>query len=106
MIEVHARSIPAYEVRRRFLYLPGAVRGARGDRDRRHLWQGRRRGVLMALTSSAVESQGREIEHPARVLHALNQLLAPRLKANHMNAALLFTVIDPYHRVMNVANAG
>ena len=42
----------------------------------------------------------------ARVLHALNQLLAPRLKANHMNAALLFAVIDPHHRTMNVANAG
>jgi serine phosphatase RsbU (regulator of sigma subunit) len=91
MIEVHARSIPAYEVGGDFYTISGKGVGA---------------ALLMALTSSAVESQGRELEHPAQVLHALNQLLAARLKANHMNAALLFAVIDPNKRVLHVANAG
>jgi sigma-B regulation protein RsbU (phosphoserine phosphatase) len=36
----------------------------------------------------------------------LNNLLAPRLRANHMNAALLFVVIDPHQRMLRVANAG
>jgi serine phosphatase RsbU (regulator of sigma subunit) len=62
--------------------------------------------LLMALTSSAVESQGRQLEHPAQVLAALNQLLAPRLQANHMNAALQFVVLDPERATLRVANAG
>jgi len=106
IIEVHARSIPAYEVGGDFYtYLAlseGRAAIAIGDIS----GKGVGAALLMALTSSAVESQGRELEHPARVLHALNQLLAPRLKANHMNAALLFAVIDPHHRMMHVANAG
>jgi serine phosphatase RsbU (regulator of sigma subunit) len=106
VIEVHARSIPAYEVGGDFYtYLAlseGRAAIAIGDIS----GKGVGAALLMALTSSAVESQGRELEHPARVLHALNQLLAPRLKANHMNAALLFAVIDPHRRTMHVANAG
>jgi serine phosphatase RsbU (regulator of sigma subunit) len=106
MIEVHARSIPAYEVGGDFytyLALPeGRAAIAIGDIS----GKGVGAALLMALTSSAVESQGRELEHPARVLSALNQLLAPRLKASHMNAALLFAVIDPQKRMLHVANAG
>jgi serine phosphatase RsbU (regulator of sigma subunit) len=106
MIEVHARSIPAYEVGGDFYtYLAlseGRAAVAIGDIS----GKGVGAALLMALTSSAVESQGRELEHPAQVLQALNQLLAPRLKANHMNAALLFAVIDPQNRVLHVANAG
>jgi serine phosphatase RsbU (regulator of sigma subunit) len=106
MIEVHARSIPAYEVGGDFYtYLAlseGRAAIAIGDIS----GKGVGAALLMALTSSAVESQGRELEHPAQVLQALNQLLAPRLKANHMNAALLFAVIDPHKRVLHVANAG
>jgi serine phosphatase RsbU (regulator of sigma subunit) len=106
VVEVYARSIPAYEVGGDFYtYLAlseGRAAIAIGDIS----GKGVGAALLMALTSSAVESQGRELEHPAQVLHALNQLLAPRLKANHMNAALLFAVIDPQRRTMNVANAG
>mgnify|MGYP001032778713 CR=1 FL=1 len=106
IIEVHARSIPAYEVGGDFYtYLAlseGRAAIAIGDIS----GKGVGAALLMALTSSAVESQGRELEHPAQVLHALNQSLAPRLKANNMNAALLFAVIDPHRRVMHVANAG
>ena len=105
-IAVYARSIPAYEVGGDFysyLAMPeGRAAIAIGDIS----GKGVGAALLMALTSSAVESQGRQIEHPAEVLTALNNLLAPRLRANHMNAALLFVVIDPNEHVMHVANAG
>src|SRR5207244_10549461 len=106
MIEVYARSIPAYEVGGDFytyLALPeGRAAIAIGDIS----GKGVGAALLMALTSSAVEAQGRELQHPAEVLSALNQLLAPRLQASHMNAALLFAVIDPQKRMLHVANAG
>jgi serine phosphatase RsbU (regulator of sigma subunit) len=105
-IAVYARSIPAYEVGGDFYsYLAmseGRAAIAIGDIS----GKGVGAALLMALTSSAVESQGRQVEHPAQVLTALNNLLAPRLRANHMNAALLFVVIDPHARTLRVANAG
>jgi serine phosphatase RsbU (regulator of sigma subunit) len=105
-IAVYGRSIPAYEVGGDFYsYLAmseGRAAIAIGDIS----GKGVGAALLMALTSSAVETQGRQIEHPAQVLTALNNLLAPRLKANHMNAALLFVVIDPRECTLRVANAG
>ncbi|MBK9711971.1 MAG: SpoIIE family protein phosphatase [Kouleothrix sp.] len=105
-IAVYARSIPAYEVGGDFYsYLAmseGRAAIAIGDIS----GKGVGAALLMALTSSAVETQGRQVEHPAQVLTALNNLLAPRLRANHMNAALLFVVIDPRSRTLRVANAG
>jgi serine phosphatase RsbU (regulator of sigma subunit) len=105
-IAVYARSIPAYEVGGDFYsYLAmseGRAAIAIGDIS----GKGVGAALLMALTSSAVESQGRQVENPAQVLTALNNLLAPRLRANHMNAALLFVVIDPRERTLRVANAG
>lgn len=105
-IAVYARSLPAYEVGGDFYsYLAmseGRAAIAIGDIS----GKGVGAALLMALTSSAVESQGRQIEHPAQVLTALNNLLAPRLRANHMNAALLFAVVDPREQTIRVANAG
>ena len=106
VIAVYARSIPAYEVGGDF-YTYLALAGGRaavaiGDISGKGIGA----ALLMALTSSAVETQGRQIEHPAQVLTALDRLLAPRLRANHMNAALLFAVIDPHNRTLRVANAG
>jgi serine phosphatase RsbU (regulator of sigma subunit) len=105
-IAVYARSIPAYEVGGDFytyLALPGGRAAiAIGDIS----GKGVGAALLMALTSSAVETQGRQLEHPAQVLIALDRLLAPRLKANHMNAALLFAVLDPHTGTLRVANAG
>lgn len=105
-IAVFARSLPAYEVGGDFYtYLAlseGRAAIAIGDIS----GKGVGAALLMALTASAVESQGRQIEHPAEVLAALNKLLSPRLQANHMNAALLFAVIDPYQRIVRIANAG
>lgn len=104
--DVYARSIPAYEVGGDFytyLALPESRAAiAIGDIS----GKGVGAALLMALTSSAVESQGRQIDSPAKVLSALNQLLAPRLKANHMNAALLFLVFDPEASSVTIANAG
>ncbi len=105
-MEVYARSIPAYDVGGDFYTFlnlsEGRIAIAIGDIS----GKGVAAALLMALTSSAVESQGRQFEHPARVLTALNQLLAPRLKANHMNAALLYAVFDPGSHTVRVANAG
>lgn len=105
-IAVFARSIPAHEVGGDF-YTYIALSESRaaiaiGDIS----GKGVGAALLMSLTSSAVESHGRELEHPAEVLSSLNQLLAPRLKANHMNAALMFAVFDPRERLLRVANAG
>jgi serine phosphatase RsbU (regulator of sigma subunit) len=105
-LAVYARSIPAYDVGGDFytyLALPeGRAAIAIGDVSGKGIGA----ALIMALTSSAVESQGRQFEHPAQVLAALNQLLAPRLKANHMNAALLFAVFDPQQHTVRIANAG
>ncbi len=105
-IEVYARSIPAYEVGGDFytyMALPNSRAAvAIGDIS----GKGVGAALLMALTASTVESQARQFDHPAAVLTALNQLLAPRMKANHMNAALLFAIFDPVERTLRVANAG
>ncbi|HEU5088096.1 MAG TPA: SpoIIE family protein phosphatase, partial [Roseiflexaceae bacterium] len=105
-MSVYARSLPAYEVGGDFYtYLAlneGRTAIAIGDIS----GKGVGAALLMALTASAVESQGRQLEHPAQVLVALNQLLAPRLQANHMNAALQFVVFDPATATLRVANAG
>jgi serine phosphatase RsbU (regulator of sigma subunit) len=105
-LAVYARSIPAYDVGGDFytyLALPeGRAAIAIGDVSGKGIGA----ALIMALTSSAVESQGRQFEYPAQVLTALNQLLAPRLRANHMNAALLFAVFDPHAHTVRIANAG
>jgi serine phosphatase RsbU (regulator of sigma subunit) len=106
ILDVYACSLPAYEVGGDFytyLSLPGGRMAiAIGDIS----GKGVGAALLMALTSSAVESQGREFESPSQVLESLNKLLLPRLKSNHMNTALLFAIVDPREGVMRIANAG
>ncbi len=106
MLAVEARSIPAYEVGGDFytyLALPNdRVAVAVGDIS----GKGVAAALLMALTSSAVESQARHITRPAEVFHILNRLLSPRLKSNRMNAALVYAVFDLHAHTMTVANAG
>ncbi len=105
-LAVYARSIPAYEVGGDFYTYVALSEGraaiAIGDIS----GKGVGAALLMSLTSSAVESHGRQLEHPAEVLSALNTLLTPRLKANHMNAALMFAVFDPREQKLIVSNAG
>lgn len=106
VIDVHARSIPAYEVGGDFysyLALPeGRAAIAIGDIS----GKGVGAALLMALTASTLESQAHQIDHPAAMLTTLNHLLAPRLKANRMNAALLLAVLDPQRRALRISNAG
>lgn len=105
-LTVYARSIPAFEVGGDF-YTYIALSGGQaaiavGDIS----GKGVGAALLMALTSSMVESQARQIDQPSEMLGALNRLLTPRLKSNHMNAALLFATFDHQARTMTVANAG
>jgi serine phosphatase RsbU (regulator of sigma subunit) len=105
-IAVHAISHPAYEVGGDFYsYVAlgeNRVAVAIGDIS----GKGVGAALLMALTASAMEAAAREVEKPAQVLVELNGQLAPRLRANHMNAALLHAVIDLNERRLTVANAG
>ncbi|HEX9369365.1 MAG TPA: SpoIIE family protein phosphatase [Roseiflexaceae bacterium] len=103
---VQARSIPAYEVGGDFYtYIAlddGRMAVAIGDIS----GKGVGAALMMALASSTVEAQGRAIDQPHKLLTALNHQLTARLKANRMNAALLYAVFDPSSGTMCVANAG
>jgi serine phosphatase RsbU (regulator of sigma subunit) len=105
-IAVQARSIPAYEVGGDFYtYIAlddNRMAIAIGDIS----GKGVGAALMMALASSTVEAHGRAIGQPHELLDALNSQLAPRLKANRMNAALLYAVFDLLHGTMCVANAG
>jgi serine phosphatase RsbU (regulator of sigma subunit) len=105
-LTVHAMSVPASEVGGDFysyLALPeykaaisiGDISG-----------KGVGAALMMALTSSMIESQARDATQPSEVLGGLNQHLHYRLKSNRMNAAMLYAVFDLRANTMTVANAG
>jgi serine phosphatase RsbU (regulator of sigma subunit) len=106
MLTVYAISIPAYEVGGDFysyIALPnGNAAISVGDIS----GKGVGAALMMALTSSMVESQARQTATPADVLTTLNRLLRPRMHANNMNAALLYAIFDQHNHTMTVANAG
>jgi len=106
MLSVYGRSLPANEVGGDFytyLTLPGGRAAiAIGDVS----GKGVAAALLMALTSSSLESQARAIDAPSALLYALNGELRQRLQANQMNAALLIAVYNPERATMTVANAG
>ncbi|HEY1016475.1 MAG TPA: SpoIIE family protein phosphatase [Herpetosiphonaceae bacterium] len=62
--------------------------------------------LIMALVLSAIDTHLRAASAPAELLRGLNAQLAPRLKANRMNAALLALRIDAERRTLAVANGG
>ncbi|HEY1014215.1 MAG TPA: SpoIIE family protein phosphatase [Herpetosiphonaceae bacterium] len=62
--------------------------------------------LLMALVSSAIETHARNRLAPGELLTLLNAQLTPRLKANHMNAAVMLVQFDLERRLLRVANAG
>jgi serine phosphatase RsbU (regulator of sigma subunit) len=103
---VQARSIPAYEVGGDFYtYIAlddNRMAIAIGDIS----GKGVGAALMMALASSTVEAHSHAISHPHELLDALNSQLAARLKANRMNAALLYAVFDLTCGTMCVANAG
>nr|WP_255603775.1 SpoIIE family protein phosphatase [Oscillochloris sp. ZM17-4] len=106
VLTVHARSLPASEVGGDFytyMALPGGRAAvAIGDIS----GKGVAAALLMALTSSTLESQARVLDHPGAMLIAIHEALQPRLQANHMNAALMIAIYDPARQQMAVANAG
>jgi serine phosphatase RsbU (regulator of sigma subunit) len=106
VLTVYARSLPASEVGGDFytyMALPGGRAAvAIGDIS----GKGVAAALLMALTSSTLESQARVLDHPGEMLGALHEALQLRLQANQMNAALQIAVYDPQRQQMTVANAG
>ncbi|MEI7772544.1 MAG: SpoIIE family protein phosphatase [Chloroflexales bacterium] len=106
ILTVHARSLPASEVGGDFytyMALPGGRAAvAIGDIS----GKGVAAALLMALTSSTLESQARVLDHPGAMLTALHEALQPRFQANQMNAALMIAIYDPQRQQMTVANAG
>ncbi len=106
MLSVYGRSLPASEVGGDFytyMALPdGRASVAIGDIS----GKGVAAALLMALTSSTLESQAHFMEHPAAMLRALHEALRPRLQANQMNAALQIAVFAADACAVTVANAG
>ncbi|NNJ10379.1 SpoIIE family protein phosphatase [Chloroflexales bacterium ZM16-3] len=106
VLTVHARSLPASEVGGDFytyMALPGGRAAvAIGDIS----GKGVAAALLMALTSSTLESQARVLEHPGAMLAAIHDSLHAQLQANHMNAALMIAIYDPTRQSMAMANAG
>lgn len=106
VLTVHARSLPASEVGGDFytyMALPGGRAAvAIGDIS----GKGVAAALLMALTSSTLESQARMLDDPGAMLGALHEALQHRLRANQMNAALQIAIYDPHRQQMTVANAG
>ncbi|WP_110515146.1 SpoIIE family protein phosphatase [Herpetosiphon llansteffanensis] len=62
--------------------------------------------LMMALVSSTLEERAREGSQPAVLLQTLNTLLIERLKANRMNAAVMYAVYDQANASLQIANAG
>ncbi|NWF80890.1 MAG: SpoIIE family protein phosphatase [Chloroflexi bacterium] len=106
MLRVCGRSLPASEVGGDFytyLSLPdGRAAIAIGDIS----GKGVAAALLMALTSSTLESQVRFLAQPSAVLQAMHDALSHRLQANQMNAALQIAVFDADARAVTLANAG
>jgi serine phosphatase RsbU (regulator of sigma subunit) len=105
-LSVDACSIPAYEVGGDFYSYISLSEGRAAISIGDISGKGIGAALLMALTSSMVESQARQIMQPAEVLMALNRLLHVRFQSNKMNAALLYAVFDLPSRTMVAANAG
>lgn len=103
---IHARSIPAYEVGGDFYtYITlddHRLAVAIGDIS----GKGVGAALMMALASSTVEAHGRASAAPHELLETLNAQLSARLKANRMNAALLYAVIDLRNQRLTTSNAG
>jgi serine phosphatase RsbU (regulator of sigma subunit) len=105
-LSVYGRSLPAAEVGGDFysyLAMPGGRAAiAIGDIS----GKGVAAALLMALTSSTLESQARMLDYPSAILHALDGALRDRLQANQMNAALQIAVYDFASRQITLASAG
>ncbi|HEY1011522.1 MAG TPA: SpoIIE family protein phosphatase [Herpetosiphonaceae bacterium] len=104
---VHGVSLPSSAVGGDFYnYLANTDRAKAGIAVGDISGKGIGAAVMMALAAGAVEERARFISTPGPLLEALNLQLAPRLRANKMNAALLYLLLDTRHSRLQVANAG
>lgn len=105
-LSVYGRSLPAAEVGGDFysyLAMPGGRAAiAIGDIS----GKGVAAALLMALTSSTLESQARMLDYPSAMLHALDGALRERLQSNQMNAALQIAIYDFENHQITIASAG
>ncbi len=105
-LSVYGRSLPAAEVGGDFysyLTMPGGRAAiAIGDIS----GKGVAAALLMALTSSTLESQARMLDYPSAILQALDRSLRDRLQSNQMNAALQIAIYDFDRHTITIASAG
>jgi hypothetical protein len=62
--------------------------------------------MLMAIITTAMRDEVARNAKPAALLDALNQRLLERMKATHVNSALLVGIFDPATRRIEIANGG
>ncbi len=105
-LQAFGRSLPSDEVGGDFYaflqFNPNHIAVAIGDIS----GKGVGAALMMALTISTLEERARLGATPAILLQALERNLKSRLKANAMNAALLYLSIDLQTNTVHAANAG
>jgi hypothetical protein len=105
-LEIVAYTAPARQVSGDyFQYLPmpnGNLGIAVGDVS----GKGIPAALLMAVITTAMRDEMARNARPANLLDALNKRLLERMKAAHVNSALVVGMFDPAARKMEIANGG
>ncbi len=105
-LEIVAYSQPARQVSGDyFQYLPmpsGRLGIAVGDVS----GKGIPAAILMAVITTAMRDEVARNARPADLLNALNGRLLERMRATHVNSALLVGIFDPPTRHLEIANGG
>ena len=105
-LEIVAYTLPARQVSGDyFQYLPipnGQLGIAVGDVS----GKGIPAAILMAVITTAMRDEVARNARPAALLNALNQRLLERMKAAHVNSALLVGIFDPPTRHLEISNGG
>lgn len=105
-LEIYGYSIPAQEVGGDFFnYVKKGENGlgvAVGDIS----GKGLPASLFMAVSITALRAQSPHYQHTSTLLESLNVLLHPQLKANKMNAAILYAQFDMEKNLLQVSNAG
>ncbi|RPJ01444.1 MAG: GAF domain-containing protein [Chloroflexi bacterium] len=105
-LDIAAVTVPARQVSGDyFQYLPmpnGRLGIAVGDVS----GKGIPAAILMAVITTALRDELAQNARPADLLNALNQRLLERMKATHVNSALIVGIFDPPTRHLELANGG
>jgi len=106
-LEVVSYSLPASQVSGDFFqYLPspdGRLGIAIGDVQ----GKGIPAALMMAVITTAMRDEfARHSSNPAEVMQALNTRLLDRMRANHMNSALILATYDPTQHQITLSNGG